>query len=232
MKSMTTLCFASILLGACSSGGAGDREAAPSAALPARASALAPAAEEGRADLARRTLASVRDVVAGGRAAGLGFASPAELDAATIGDAVPVYVTSGSSIRGRVAGADPHAVLGEPTEMMYPILVDGSVRSSVVLGRSATGGWQVTSVGRAGLAKSIDATRKSLASRAGDHPVGLVVAHDLGLELVAQDEGGRVTLTSIREVPAAGWHAGETVAAETGFARLDEYSRLRVRAER
>jgi hypothetical protein len=229
MKTTTSLYLTSFILVACSAAAPTERAStteAPAAHPPAAVSTLAAVHADEHRGLALRSLASVREVVARGNASKLGL-SAEDIDGATLGEPVLVYPVSGEKVlgRSRTPGADAHLVLGEATEMMYPVVVGGTVRSAVVLGRTESG-WQLASIGRAGLAKSVDAARSALG---GDKPVSLVVMHDLGVELVAHDDAGRLALTSLRDVSAAGWRAGETVDADEGFERVATYARARTR---
>jgi hypothetical protein len=220
MKTIARTGLLGILLAGCASG-AGD-DGAPSAFAPTAASLVA-APNPQHAKLATRALSQVRSLVTKQGGPRLGFRSPAELDAATLGAAVPVYFTTGERILARTLGADPLTLLGTPDQMLFPIVVDGTARAAVVMSRNATGEWEVTSVGRSDLVRRIELAGRAHAT-AG---VAVVVMHDLGVNLLAYTDGSEVRLRALDEQRSAGVPAGEGVPAETAFAQLADVARLR-----
>ena len=156
------LLLGSILLGGCSS--ASDDGATSTSEALAATRSLFPAVDARAATTASGALSHVRHVVATGRASGLGFSSPESLDRATLGAPIPVYFVSGAKVLARTPGTDPHSLLGEPAELLYPVLVNGVVTSQVVLARRDSGEWQLFGVGGAELAQPIDQARSALAT--------------------------------------------------------------------
>jgi hypothetical protein len=225
MKETTYLILGAALLGACSST-SGDGEVATSSAS-STPSVLVVPPDPVRTKAASDVLSRVRDVVATGRVNGIGFSSPADLDVATLGDAIPVYYVSSRAILGRTAGEDPHAVMGKPMEMVYPVLVNGVVKSEVMMGQDETGTWKVSGVGRPQIIQAIDHTTQKLAVGGHAPAVALVEMHDLGVSLLAHEETGAVTFTAYTERDSAGLAVGEDVPAETALQRLAEYAKQR-----
>ena len=220
IKTTIPFLLGAALLGACSapSDANGTAQSAPSS--------LAAPPNPAGARAASDVLLRVRDVVATGRVSGIGFSSPEEVDGATIGEAIPVYYLSSGDVVGR-SGADPHAILGKPQEMVYPILVNGVVRSQVKMGQQPSGEWVVTGVGGPETIQAIDQARRGLAIRGSTPAVALVHVHDLKVSLLAHDETGELAFTPFAERSAGGLGVGTRVPAETAFRRITELRRAR-----
>jgi len=225
MKTKTKLhvlaVLGSCLVGACSAppgdGAAASSQAPKSADAPP---ALVPADNPQAARAAFDVLARVRDVVATGRATHLGFSSPGDLDGATLGQPIPVYFVNGADLLARIPGTDPHAALGAPRELVYPILVKGVVASEVVMAKDASGAWAVFSVGGAETIRPIDQTTRALAASGEAPRVALIEANDIGVKLLAHEAMGEVTFTAFDEMTSAGLAVGAPIPAEAAFSAM------------
>jgi hypothetical protein len=169
-------------------------------------------------------LSGLRDVIAAGKAHGMGLSSAAELDRSTLAGEIPVYLVGSDAILDRMAGADLLSVLGAPVEMLYPIVVDGEERSAVVMTRNVTGEWEVSGVGRSKLSKAFAHASATLAAHGATSPFALVAIPEAGVRFVAYQENGTVRLASFDE-GGAGLPLEEDLAAETALPKVAQYLR-------
>jgi hypothetical protein len=201
---------------ACSSSPAEPSRGRPAVATVDRAGAGQPE----RVLLANDALRRARGLVASSRA-DIGV-SAGEIARATLGSEIASYSLTSEELRAYAAGDDPRALLGEPREMIEPILVDGVARAAVVLGRGDGGAWRVIGLGRPGLARSLQGIDH------GSLPTELVSARELDLRMAAREDGGSLMLTPLSDVSEAGLAAGKPVIAQDAFQRLAPLAQRRI----
>jgi hypothetical protein len=209
MKPLSRVFLAAILVGACSSG-------APAASVSPPTALVSPS-EPARAEVASAVIPHLRVLVATGRVRGIGLSSPEELDRATLGEAIPVYFVHGTDLTGLPPGADPHGVLGEPREMLYPVLVDGVAKSAVVMSRNGAGEWKVTGIGRRKLIDSLGRTSRMLAGTGHASPLALVTMHDVGVSMAAREENGKVMFAALAEAGSGDLPVDQDLPAGAAF---------------
>ena len=230
MKRGLTLVLLSLVV-ACSSD---PKETKAEGAVPSTGSTeaphvgVAPASTSARVDLhpnlvranaAASALSKMRTLVALGKTPGLGVASASAVDAATLGPELPVYYVDGDVLSKDRPDADPHAALGEANEVAYPVIVDGVVTSVVTLSRMKSGAWEVASLGRANLARSIESTG-AFGAKSTMASVGLVEVHELGLHMLAHEDGEGLKLRILGDAAGGDPPAGESLPVHGAFARL------------
>ncbi len=159
------------------------------------------------------SLQQLRQMTASTKGASLGLKNAADVDRAQLGDAERVEEISCKSLAAYHPGDDVHALLAEKDAVYYPVSVDGEVVSSVAMGKGADGSWSVVGLGRASLAKAIDATGAKLARERNVTDHALVEVRSLHLRFLAHDEAGDVMLTPLQDVGDVGLKEGETASA-------------------
>jgi hypothetical protein len=73
-----------------------------------------------------------------------GFASAAEVADAALGKPRAVYSVERKNIQKYGPGKDPSKLLGEPDEVIYPVVVKDQIRAAISLTKSGSG-WKVAS---------------------------------------------------------------------------------------
>lgn len=82
---------------------------------------------------ARQSLSALGELVTEQNAQQLGFESPRQAASATLGQPFPAYLVRLDELRAWHPGASADALLKPLDRLIYPVLVDGKVRSSVTV---------------------------------------------------------------------------------------------------
>lgn len=151
----------------------------------------------------------------------LGFQSASDVASASVADPLPMFMVGLDPLRAYRAGDDPHALLSDEGSFLYPVTAGGSVRTSVVVKKAATG-WKATQFGRVALAKSAVDGRRHVAATRGvaETAVSYVEVPALLVRMLGHDENGVLMLTALLDVPGTDVRAGTTLAAADMFAKL------------
>ncbi len=151
-----------------------------------------------------------------------GFQSAAEADGAALALALPVYMVGINDLLAFRKGDNPNGLLFDKKEVMYPITVNGDVRSSVIVRQSDDGTWGVAIFGRGPVAKAAHEGRSALAAKRGtaQSDVSLIEIPMLGVRLLGNSEKGALMLTALQDIPGTELRAGDTRAANDVFAVL------------
>jgi len=143
----------------------------------------------------------------------MGFASPDEVSRAQLGLPLPVYRVQLDQLREYSPGeTDPKTLLVDVKRTLYPVTVDGEVRSSVAV-EGPQGAWRGTDFGGPALIKALSQYRQSESDFVVH--IGFV-----GLYFVAQQNEDGLWLTPLLDDPTLGFVAGEPLAAEEVFRAL------------
>lgn len=171
--------------------------------------------------IALESIEKVRQLVAEENYRKLGFQSLDEVERMTLGEPIPIYFVGLETIQKFNAGDDPNALLGQPHERLYPVLVDGNVRCS--LGMKQDGGeWQVTSFGKPGIARGLARVRDNHAdaSPLEKEDYFAVEIPSLYLIFIGHKTGDALMLTHVHEHGDLGFDVGETEPAADVFAKI------------
>lgn len=209
---LVALVAAAIVYAATGGGGRGGGESASDGndqASEGQAKAMGTLEEATAAGLeAMRALAS-----GGGQAGSMGFAGPADLQAATTGEKLDVFMIRLDSLKGAPAGAGSvEGLLTATSDTVVPVLVGGRVRSSITVTRGA-GGYSASAFGEAGLAAIGE-------GRPLPQGAFLVRVPALGLQFVGSREAGKVMLTPTAADPRLRLEPGRAVPAEAVVQQL------------
>ena len=174
------------------------------------------------AAVAAASLATLAGLVGSGPPERRGFHSIGEAQGTTLAAWLPVFMVGLDDLGAYQTGQDPRTLLLDPREVMYPITVNGEVRSSVFLRQRADGFWEIVRFGGGNVAAVVDAGRQVLSTNRGiaQTEVSLIVIPTLAARLLGHDENGSLMLTPVYDVPGTAFHAGETHSASDVFAVL------------
>jgi hypothetical protein len=137
-----------------------------------------------------------------------------------VGDAIPVFEVQATGPGGSVGDR-----LGEPQTFLVPVRSDGEVVSAVTMRRGATGSWEVVTVGRVGLARSVERVHARLSAEGHDEGLGLVMVHDPEVRLLVREQDGRRVFTALGPTAA---QAGLPAEEDVEQVRVDDALRATV----
>ncbi len=166
---------------------------------------------------AAQGLAVLRGLV-GDNTRELGFTSSAEAARATLGAPLSVYSVDLNALRAFKPGDDAGALLRSVPAKFYPVLLEGSVRSSVRVENTGAG-WDAARVGNAGLATAITLARRAL-PRPDDPGTALVQVLALNLLFVGQQAAGDWLLAPVVDDASVKLKVGSAETAADVMARL------------
>jgi hypothetical protein len=152
----------------------------------------------------------------------LGFQTPDEAASASLGAPLPMLMVGLNPLRAYHAGDDPRPLLLSQGSLLYPVTVNGDVRSSVLVRKDASGDWKASQFGRPTLASLATEGRTNVSRARGVAAEGLSLVEipTLSARMLAHEENGVPMLTSLVDVPGTDLHAGETRPAGEVFAKL------------
>lgn len=146
----------------------------------------------------------------------LGFQSKEEADAATLGMPLTLYLVPLDGLQAYAGEADPHELLQDSRIVMYPVMVDDTVRSAVGI-QGSEEGWTPATFGSATLIQAI--------SRVKLNPDSFIVqVPALGLHFVGEQMDDELVLIPIVET-AFDLPVGQPVDAKEVFSVLQEAAR-------
>jgi hypothetical protein len=151
-----------------------------------------------------------------------GFASAADVSAATLADGLPVQFVRLDSLTAFTPGQDTKALPFDKKEVMYPISAGGVVRSSVTVQQGPDGKWQAVKFGspvtaQASQAIRLDATSKRSVDTASFALIEIPAVHAF---LLSHSEKGVHMVTPLWDIPGTSYTAGVTQPAAKVFAAL------------
>src|SRR5579863_5071430 len=106
------------------------------------------------AEAASNGLSTLRSLVNSNNYRSMGFESLDEVQSASLGEPLPVYMVRLDQLREFQPGGDPEKLLGEIGQQLYPVLVNGAPRSAVVVEKQGEQ-WSPVSYGGANLVKAL-----------------------------------------------------------------------------
>lgn len=166
---------------------------------------------------AAQGLALLRSLAAGDKSQQAGLTT-ADAARSTLGAPLPVVSVDLDALRRYKSGDDAAALLRPSESALYPVLVDGAVRSSIRI-ENTKGGWQAARVGNAGLAIAVDRARRALPSP-DDPSVTLVQVLALNLVFVGQKDASGWQLAPVVDDASVELKVGRAERAASVFSRL------------
>jgi hypothetical protein len=143
---------------------------------------------------------------------GMGFDSVDEVKQAELAPPLDVYNIGLDQLRAYKVGENADSLLTKTSETIYPVAVNGQVKSSVTIVKKNEG-YQPSSFGNAPIVKDLTRYRKEESDFAVRVPA-------LNMYFLARHVENHLLLTPIVEDPRLKLHAGEAVPAETVLEQL------------
>lgn len=154
----------------------------------------------------------------------MGFGSLPQFDHLALGTPIPVHYISLDDLREHDVSLDPHQIIVNGDEELFPVEVDGQVRTSVVV-KLEGGQWSPTSYGDASYVQAIDEVRRehALDTGRGHHEYFMIVIPGMHHTFIAHyDDEDSLHLTTIFDHEHLTIGAGETDAAAAIVEALTE----------
>lgn len=157
----------------------------------------------------------------------LGFKAATEVASGSLADPLPMFMVGLDALRTYRPGDDPRPLVLDQATALYPVIVGGEVRSSVLF-RKVDGDWKATQFGRANLAKFAHEGRRRVSAARGvaESGVSIVEIPTMSAQMLGHEEGGVPMLTALLDVPGTDIHAGATLRASDVFAKLQPLAAL------
>ncbi|MGC4001245.1 MAG: hypothetical protein QM767_28805 [Anaeromyxobacter sp.] len=151
----------------------------------------------------------------------MGFESQAELDRATLGQPLGTSRVRLDELSAFQAGGDPMKLLHDAREALYPVEVDGKVRSSVTVAATEKG-WTARAFGAPNRTQLVTQARARAAEVAAVPPTGtaLVEVPAMKLVFIGFLKDGALWLAPVLDNPSFGFKANEPVKADEVFKKL------------
>lgn len=170
---------------------------------------------------ANKSLKTLRSLSAPDAAVTVDGVSPTGLDAnAKLGAPLQDYVIGLTSLRDW-SGKNPLTLLRSTGQFVYPIVVEGSTKTSVTIAK-VKGDWTAAIFGSANEARARSRIQEMLNAKApgGNANVIQVRIPALNVTFIGQENSGDVQFTPLYSRPNLGVEAGKTEAAESVLLRL------------
>jgi hypothetical protein len=171
---------------------------------------------------ATAALSTLRELVDEETAAPMGFRDLRELKASKLATPLPDLFVPLTALREYQDSRDPATLLQPSGEMLYPVIADGAVRSSVTV-KQQDGAWKAVSFGSPLLSKALDSTRTAILKKApgtASTDVFAVRIPALNLVFVGHFADKTLMLTPVADTPELKLRAAVTEPARDVFLRL------------
>jgi hypothetical protein len=170
---------------------------------------------------ASASLNTLRHLVARGDPQIRGFRSVEEVGQAAVSAPMPMFMVK-SALRTYQRSQDPRTLMFDRQTMMYPVAVDGDVRTSVVVLKRADGLWEAVEFGNMNLVKAACGFRQRVITSRGiaETALSLVYVPMVEAYLLAHQEKGGLMMTPLNDTAGSALHAGDTYTAEDVFVAL------------
>ena len=151
----------------------------------------------------------------------LGFESLDEMRRATIGEPYQVFMVRLDELSAYKDGQDPNELLHEGKQLLYPVVIGDTVRSSITLA-STPKGWEATSFGSPNRMKMVSKARALSIDTTRLAPAAYFVVEVPGLKFVfvGYRAGGILMLTPVLDDTALKFQAGVAVPADRVFSMI------------
>lgn len=170
-------------------------------------------------EAASGALAVLRQLVTAQNFRSMGFDSADEVSRAQLGAPLAVSNIGLDQLKQYQPGTDPGSLLTQSSETVYPVLVDGNVKSSLTLVKK-DGGFAPSAFGNADIAKRLGRYRQSAGAEAF-----IVRVPALNFYFVGQRTPKGLVLTPIVSDPRLRLAEGQPVPADQVLAQLVEVAK-------
>jgi hypothetical protein len=151
----------------------------------------------------------------------MGFESVAELHDASLGEPLQTYMVRLDKLQEYQPQDDPNAMLDTVYQVIYPVMVEEKVRSSIAVGK-LNEEWQATSFGGPNKIKMLADVRKDNSDSTGlsISSYFIVQVPSLNLYFIGYQANGQLMLTPILDDLSFGFIKGVTMTADKAFAKI------------
>ncbi len=170
---------------------------------------------------AQAGLAAFAELVTSANYRQMGFERPEDVRKATLGVPVGDFFVRLDELQRYQPGANPSALLRSGLEFVFPVLVQGAVRSSLTVSRVKSD-WRATSFGAPSLMRLLEGVRAAKSKETAQPPSSFFVVRvpALKLQFLGHNEGGALMLTPIVDDARFGFKAGASIPAEKALEQL------------
>ncbi len=183
----------------------------------------APGSIEAATDTAKRILPELKELVTKETFRDLGFDSP-EVGGATLGKPLAVHMVRLDQLKEFKENAKADSLYPNVSEVLFPIAVGGQVRSGLTL-REIQGKWQITSLGRSNLTRSLTQEIKHVEEVTHAESTFVVQVPAMGLYFIASRTRAETTLTPVISDVRFKLEGGRPLTAEKLMASLVPFAR-------
>jgi hypothetical protein len=163
---------------------------------------------------AQQGLVTLQQLVTPQNYAGLGFSSPEDVRRAQLASPIPVFRVELNTLMQMTRQTPPSAVLVDAQRVLYPVVVDQRVATSLFVVRHDDG-WRASDFGSAAVARSTTALRRG----PGDFIVWIPAAK---VYFIGRGSGASLTLTPIMNDPRFDFKAGTSLPAERALLAVQQ----------
>lgn len=151
----------------------------------------------------------------------MGFDNPEDIKKASLGIPLREYFVSLESLKSYKADSNPGDLLEDSGQVIFPLLVDERVKSSVTLVQQE-GKWITHSFGAPVFVGLISKTRSDLSNQMDKQiqDFFLVKAPALNVFFVGYYLQGEVMLAPLQDEPRFNFEAGQTIRADDAFREM------------
>lgn len=172
-------------------------------------------------DAATRALATFQKIAKQTNVKAMGFESADEIAGAKLGEPLSVFMVELQDLRAYTPGSDPEKLLKPIDKVIYPVITNEQVRSSIVLQKGKEG-WQASDFGGANFARLVTRARDESAKAASLAPTAYFVVQvpALNAYFLGYRQDGKLMLSSIIGDPGMNLKADAPSPAEQIFEQL------------
>ena len=148
----------------------------------------------------------------------LGFEKMDEVDSAYLGDPIQLFMIRLDKLKDYKSGDMPHSLLDDCETIIYPVLVDEQVRSSIEI-EKADGTWKPSKFGSVNLARMLNTIRSRISDRTKiDIPsIFTVEVPALNQIFIAYNLDDELMFVPILDDPGFGFISGVSIPAAKVF---------------
>ena len=178
-------------------------------------------------EAAKKGLQDFRQLAGTSRSGQFGLQST-EVEKTELQKPLPVYLIKAEDLATYVATNDPKDLLTDLHSFVYPISVEGTVKSSMQVDESG-GEWRMVSVGRPAFIKGVVSSIDKAGPGAANQGVRIVEIPALNMYFVAWLQGKDLILAPIGDNAVLNLKAGEQLPGTKVFAKLSEKAKQALR---
>lgn len=173
-------------------------------------------------DAAEAGLRTFRSLVDARNYARLGFESPQEVQAATLGEPLRDVFVPLDKLRTYSGGGDIKPLLVRGPRVLFPVQIGSAVRSSLTVVQQPDGGFKAASFGARSFARAFSAAREAAAQASGAKPESFFIVRvpALNAQFLAFDQAAGLMFVVVTDDPRFDLRAGSTLPAAEVLGRL------------